>query len=406
MQSKKESVHLARELSLFQLTVAGTGVMLGAGIYALIGVAAGITGNSIWLAFLIASLISALTGLSYAELSSKFHNDAGEYDYVKAAFNKKIGTIIGILVAVSGLFGIATVALGFGNYFSNLLSMPILYYAAFLILACVIINYFGTKLAFRIDVIFTFIQVIGLVIIILLGLRHLGKINYFEMPNGVTGLLEASALVFFAYTGFESIVKFSEEAKNPAKNVPKAIIYSITITTILYVLVSVSAVSILDWQKLGSSTAPLADAAAVSFGSFAFLALAIIALFATFKTVLMVILTNSRMIYGLAERNVLPRIFLSVNQKHKTPIYAIIIIGITSVPLLLIKNLETMAYLANFSLFATFALINLSVIVLRYKSKGNSSFKMPINIGNFPLLAALGLLSCLVMLIFVVRGLF
>ena len=401
---KKEG-RLSRELSLFQLTVAGTGVMLGAGIYALIGVAAGITGNSIWLAFLIASLIAALTGLSYAELSSRFHKDAGEYDYITAAFNKKIGSIIGALVVFSGFFGIATVAMAFGSYFSNLLHFPIIYYAVFLILACVIVNYIGTRASFRIDTAFTFIQIAGLLIIILLGMKHLGKINYFEMPNGITGLLEASALIFFAYTGFESIVKFSEEAKNPARTVPRAIIYSIIISAVLYILVSVSAISILDWQKLSASTAPLAEVASVSFGNAAFMALAVIALFSTSKTVLMVIITTSRMIYGMAERNALPKIFLLINKKHKTPINAIIATGIVSIPFLLINNLETMAYLANFSLFTTFALINLSVIVLRYKSDKDNTFKMPVNIGKFPLLAALGLISCLVMLIFVVKGL-
>src|SRR3989344_876061 len=141
MQLKKEGAKLSRELSLFQVTIAGAGIILGAGIYALIGVAAGITGNSIWLAFLIAAIVSALTGLSYAELSSIFHKDAGEYDYVTAAFNKKIGFIIGILVILSGFFGAATVAIGFGGYLSNLLNMPIIYYAAFLILVCSAINY-------------------------------------------------------------------------------------------------------------------------------------------------------------------------------------------------------------------------------------------------------------------------
>ena len=107
----------------------------------------------------------------------------------------------------------------------------------------------------------------------------------------------------------------------------------------------------------------------------------------------------------MSERKALPKIFLFVNQKHRTPVNAIIATGIISIPFLLINNLETMAYLANFSLFATFALINLSVIVLRYRSNKDNAFKMPINIGKFPLLAALGLASCLVMLVFVVKGL-
>lgn len=404
MKSKEGSGKLSRELSLFQVTVAGAGIILGAGIYALIGVAAGITGNSIWLAFLIAAAISALTGLSYAELSSVFHKDAGEYDYVAAAFNKKIGFLIGILVVLSGFFGAATVAIGFGGYLSNLLNLPLLYYAAFLILVCSAINYFGIRTSARVITAFTFIEAAGLLIIILIGLKSFGGVDYLEMPNGYTGLFEAAALVFFAYTGFEAIVKLSEEAKNPAKTIPKAIVYSVGITTVLYVLVSISAISILDWQKLSSSTAPLADVAAVSFGGVAFLALAVIALFSTSNTVLMLVVTTSRMVYGMAERKAFPGFLARVNDRYKTPIYAILLTGIISILLLSIESLETIAYLTNFSLFATFALINLSVIVLRYKSKAKRAFKVPLNIGNFPVLAALGFFSCIVMMVFVFSG--
>src|SRR3989344_2773071 len=136
---------LKKELGLFQLTLAGVGVILGAGIYALIGVASGIAGNAIWISFLIGSVIALLTGLSYAELSSIFRKDAGEYDYVEYAFSKKLALIIGLVIVFAGIVTSSTVALGFANYFNALFHTPIIYIAILIILVTSLINYYGIK---------------------------------------------------------------------------------------------------------------------------------------------------------------------------------------------------------------------------------------------------------------------
>ena len=132
---------LKKELGLFQLVLAGIGVILGAGIYALLGVASGIAGNAIWLSFVIGAVIALLTGLSYAELSSIFKRDAGEYDYVEHAFNKKLAFWIGLMVIFAGIVTSATVALGFGNYFSALFQTPVVYIAILLTLLLSLLNY-------------------------------------------------------------------------------------------------------------------------------------------------------------------------------------------------------------------------------------------------------------------------
>ena len=136
---------LKKELNLFQVTLAGTGVILGAGIYALIGVASGIAGNAIWLAFLIGAVIALLTGLSYAELSSMFKKDAGEYDYVEYAFNRRIALFIGLMVVFAGIVTSATVSLGFANYFSALFKTPIIYVGILLTLLLSLLNYYSIK---------------------------------------------------------------------------------------------------------------------------------------------------------------------------------------------------------------------------------------------------------------------
>jgi APA family basic amino acid/polyamine antiporter len=407
MEEKKEKKEagLKKELSLFELVLAGVGVILGAGIYALIGVASGIAGNAIWLSFLIGAVIALITGLSYAELSSIFRKDAGEYDYVKHAFNKKLAFWIGIMVVFAGIVTSATVALGFGNYFSALFKTPVVYIAILLTILLSLLNYYGIKQSSWFNSISTFVEVLGLLIIIALGIKYFGNVNYFEMPQGFNGVLIATALIFFAFLGFDNIVKLAEETKDPKRMMPKGVILSIIISSIIYILVAISAVSILGWQSLGASKAPLADVASRVFGQGAFLVLAIIALFSTSNTVLVSLVTTSRMIYGMAEERSLPKPLAIVDPKTRTPWISIFLVMIITILFILIGDIKIVAGIANLSLFITFAFVNLSLIALRYKKPYlDRPFKVPLNFGNFNLLAFLGFLFNLFMIYYVIVG--
>src|SRR3989344_8322845 len=130
-----KEVKLSRDLGLFQVTIAGVGIIIGAGIYALIGVGAGLAGNATWLSFLISAIIAILTGLSYAELSSMFKSDAGEYDYLTAAFNKKLALIVGLSMITAGFVSASAVALGFGGYLKGLVNLPTIIGAILLVLS-------------------------------------------------------------------------------------------------------------------------------------------------------------------------------------------------------------------------------------------------------------------------------
>ena len=238
-----EGRKLKRELGLFQTTFCGIGIILGAGIYVLIGIAAGYAGNAVWISFLLASFLAVFTGLGYAELSSIFKTDAGEYEYAKTAFNEKIAKIVGLLVIFTGITTAATVALGFGSYVNALSSIPIIIAAVALLALMSYVNFKGIKDTSYLNVLFTFIEGGGLLIIIFLGIKYFGSVDYFEMREGLTGIFKATALAFFAFTGYETIVKLTEETKNPTKTIPRAVILSIIITSVLYVLVAVAAIS-------------------------------------------------------------------------------------------------------------------------------------------------------------------
>ncbi len=396
---------LKKELGLFQLVLAGIGVILGAGIYALLGVASGIAGNAIWLSFVIGAVIALLTGLSYAELSSIFKRDAGEYDYVEHAFNKKLAFWIGLMVIFAGIVTSATVALGFGNYFSALFQTPVVYIAILLTLLLSLLNYYSIKQSSWFNSLATIIESIGLIIIIFLGLKYIGNVNYLEMPQGFNGVLTATALIFFAFLGFDNIIKLAEETKDSKRIMPKAIMLSIIISSVIYVLVAISAVSILGWQNLSMAKAPLAEVAANVFGRGAFLLLVIIALFSTSNTVLVSLVTTSRMTYGMAEEKGLPKALAMVDQKTKTPWVSIFLIMIATILFVLIGDIKIVAGIANLSLFITFAFVNLSLIVLRYKKPYlDRKFTVPMNLGKFNLLAFLGGLFSLIMIYYVIIG--
>jgi len=389
---------LKKELGLLEATAYGVGIILGAGIYALIGKAAGMAGPALWMSFVIGAAIAALTGLSYAELGTLFPREAAEYVYaVKAFDSRRIAFLLGWLILATATIGCAVVSLGFGGYFEALTGISQIWAAGGLIVVMSFLNFWGIKESARMNVIFTGIELVGLLLIIAFGAMHFGSVDIMEMPNGVGGVMAAAILVFFAYIGFEDIVNVSEEMKNPIRTIPKALILSIVITTVIYILVSISAVSILDWQILGESTAPLADVADAALPGSSLL-LSLIALFATGNTVLIFLIVESRMVCGMARDGSLPRSLGDIHVQRGTPVKAIIVIAFVAL-LALFWPIETIAQVTDLFAFTTFMIINLSLIFLRYKMPDFiRKFKLPVNIGKFPVLAGLGVAANLYMI--------
>ncbi len=392
---KHRPITLKRELGLLETVLCGVGIILGAGIYVLIGQAAGMAGNAVWISFLLASFLAAFTGLSYAELSSLLPKAGAEYVYVRKSMGKPVAFMIGWLIFISGILGASTVSLGFAGYFKALFGSPVILSALALIAIVSIINFIGVKQSALFVDVSTLIEIAGLLIIIAIGLPYIGSINYFETPR-ISGIFEAAALIFFAFIGFEDVAKLSEETKNPRKTIPKAILLSIAITTIIYISVAVSAISIIDWRTLSASQAPLAEVAAK--GGVPGWLLSVIALFATGNTVLLLLMASSRLIYGMAEARTLPTILARIHPKTRTPWVAIFSLMVLSMLFVLKGDIKTVANLTNFAVFMTFLAINASVIILRYKMKKRRPFKVPLNIGKFPVIPALGILFCLFML--------
>ena len=217
-------------------------------------------------------------------------------------------------------------------------------------------------------------------------------VNYTESPYGFAGIAIAFVLIFFAFIGFEDMANVAEEVKNPKKTIPRAIILSVLISGILYILVSLAVVRVINWEELATSSAPMAMVAERGLGSEAHIILSSIALFAITNTVLITLVAGSRIFYGMAREKVFPSLLEKIHFKTKTPWVAVLVILITSVGFTFIGDIVIVANITVFAIVITFASVNLAVIVLRYTEPDiERKFKVPLSVGKFPILPLFGL---------------
>lgn len=393
---------LKKEVGFLSATAYGVGIIVGAGIYAIIGRATGYAGDAIWISFILASAIAALTGLSYAELSSMFPDSSAEYAYIKKSSGSNfLAFIIGWLVLLSGILSGSAVALGFGGYFEQFIALPSIITGIILIVLLSLLNLLGIKETLWANILMTATEVTGLIIVIVLGLRFFGSVNYFEAPSGFQGVLTAAALVFFAFIGFESLPKISEETKNPTKTIPKALLASLAISTVLFVLVAISVVSVVPYTQLAASPAPLTDVVLAASGPEVAFVLSVIALFATANTVLITLTASSRIAYGMSVDSSLPKIFSRILSSRGTPWVSTLIIMAISIAFTLLGDIALVASITNAMIFIVFISINLALIYLckTKKCQKKDVFRTPFRIKNIPITAVLGAFSSAFMLV-------
>lgn len=398
---------LKRTLGLTEAIFFGTGSILGAGIYAIVGKVAGFSGNMIWLSFAIASFTAFMSAFSYAELSSMFPQAGAEYVYVKNAFNRKMALAVGLIISINGIISGATVSIGFAGYFSQLLDVPLFLAALGVISFVWLVNMSGIRESSVVNIVFTLIEFAGLVLVIYVAFPYLGKVDYLELPpGGFNHVLLGAALSYFAYIGFEEIVKLSEETKSPEKNIPRALFSASTIVMFVYLVVAVCAVSAIPWQELGKSPHPLSDVVDSDLGKAGVTIISVIALFSTTNTILSNMIGSSRVLLHTGKEHQKLKWLAFVSSKRKTPFFALILVAVLMVAFAAIGKLETVALIANFFIFITFLFVNISVILLRLKQPGTKRpFRIGFNIRNIPVFSVLGVLLTLLLLGYSIYGL-
>ncbi len=385
---------LQKNVSLLSLTFFGVGIIIGAGIYSVLGAAAAHAGNSLWISFILAAVVAVLTALSYCELATLFPFAGAEFVYLKELYpNSSIPSfLIAIFIIFAGSATSATVALGFASYLQEFFNISLTIAAFFLLSVITLINALGISNSSRVNIGFTTIEVLGLLIVIYFGLTHTSA----HVPLGLSlgkGTLSAASLIFFVYLGFEDMANLAEETVDAHQNIPKSILLSLIITTILYIAVSIAVLQLAPLKKLAISQTPMALAMRPQ-GVFWENILSVIALFSTANTTLITMLAMSRMIYGVSAASELPEFFSRTTKTKKIPHNAIWLTWIMACLFLFIKKIELLANISSFCALVAFFVVNASLILFRYKlPQKERAFRSPVNIGNFPVLAFLGLLS-------------
>jgi basic amino acid/polyamine antiporter, APA family len=404
-----------KTVSFWQIIIYSIGVIVGTGIYTLIGIGAGIAGNLLWLSFIIAGIIASLTALSYAKLSSLFVKESAESFYAQRAFgSKKISFLVGYLSLIVWVFSGATVAWGLAAYAKAITPIAPLFIAIGSIIIISIINFLGVQKSVMVNNLLTIITILGLFVLIIFGIPFIGQVNFLDGIDG-TNLIEnsfslsnsifsAAALIFFAFLGFEGIVNISEETKNPKKSIPKAILLSLFFVTILYVLISMIAVSVIPPTELYNATlststseGPLALVAESILFPGAGLILTLIAFCAIGSTLIVILNVSSRIVYGLSKQNLAPKMFEYLNPKTNTPTVAILLITILTCLFALIGNIELLSSLCTMGIFLLFGIINISVIFIQRELTPFEYNKPLINKEN--ILPLLGAAFCFFMLL-------
>ena len=372
--------------------MAGVGIILGAGVYALVGAVAGEAGNGIWLSFVIAALVASVIGLCYAELASMFPHSAADHEYTRQALGPRPAFVIGWLMVIGNVIAAATVALGFGGYLHTFVDVSPTVTAIVALGVAMCIAFLGVEETVRVMIVGTLVEVAGLVLVIAIGLPHLPDADLTNFDQGAAGVMGGAALVMFAYIGFNEIATLAEEAENPTRTIPLAMLISIGVTTVLYIAVAVAAVSVLGASLLADSEAPLADVAKEVLGDRASSVVAIIALFSTANTMLLLLVAASRMIYGMARTDALPRFLAWVYPRRQTPVRALALSMLLASAFAMTGELAFVAGATNFVVYVAFASACISLVVLRYKRPGQARpFQAPLTLGRMPLLPLVGL---------------
>jgi APA family basic amino acid/polyamine antiporter len=354
---------LRRTLGLWQVSFTGVGIILGAGVYALIGPAAALAGRALWLSFVLAGLAASLTAYSYARLGAIRPKASPEFQYTALAFGPNVGFVAGWLMLVGDIAAAASVALGFGGYLSYLSGIPIGVGAAALVFAAGVAMYAGIGQSIAIAVALTFIEAAGLVMVIVVGLPSWAQMDLSVRADAIGGVFGAASLIFFAYLGFDELGNLAEEMRAPERDLPRALFIALATTTLIYIAVALSALAVVPAGVLGASSAPLALVVGQVLGPGADTVLTLMALAATANTVLLLLLAAARSIYGMADAGVLPRNLARLT-RTQVPREAMIVVLVLALALILAGDLSKAARLTDAMVLISFICVNLGLATL------------------------------------------
>lgn len=379
---------LLRSLTLKDAVGVGLGAIIGAGIFVVTGIAAGVSGPAFLIGLLVAGIIAAFNALSSAQLAAIYPRSGGTYEYGYILLNPIFGFSAGWMFLISKLAAAGVVAIGFGSYFYQL--VPIASPLNFSILAIIILtaaNYFGIKKAGNLNLIIVAITLLSLIYLVISGIPEIKSENFEPFaPFGISGIAEASALLFFAFTGYARIATLAEEVVEPRKTIPQAIIITIITAILLYIAVSVVAIGVVGTEVLASSISPLQMVAKALTAPAINTILTIGASTAMLGVLLSQILGISRMMLAMARRHDLPPFLQSIHPKYRVPNLGILITGIFILLFVIFGTFDFIVRSATFTILLYYSITNIAALK-QPKSERIYSWIIPV----------FGLIGCLAM---------
>ncbi|MEH7730227.1 amino acid permease [Bacillus safensis] len=404
---------LKKELGSFDLTMLGIGAIIGTGIFVLTGTGAVTAGPGLVLSFVIAGLACLFAALSYAEFASTVPVSGSVYTFTYASMGEFLAFIIGWDLILEYMLAASAVSAGWSGYFVSFFNgigihIPVELTAApgglkghvtyfnlpaFIILMVItFLLYFGIKESKRVNNIMVIMKIAVILLFILVAVKYVKPENWTPfVPFGTSGVLSAAALVFFAFIGFDAVASAAEETKNPSRNLPRGIITSLLICTLLYVVVSAIMTGIVPFMNFEGVSHPVSLVLQVAGQNWVAGIVDVGAILGMTTVMLVMLYGQTRVMFAMSRDGLVPKVLSKVHPKHKTPYINTLFFGTLSALMGGFIPLDELASLVNIGTLSAFILISVAVIVMR-KTQPDlpRAFRCP----AVPLIPILAILSC------------
>ncbi|GHF01766.1 amino acid permease [Amycolatopsis deserti] len=365
------------------------GDIIGTGVYALTGQVAGRVGGALWLPFLLAFVVAFMTAFSYLELVGKYPRAAGAALYTNRAFRTPFLTfMVAFAVMCSGITSASSAAIAFANtYLKEFVDLPGWLIAPLFIVGLAAINFRGVSESVKTNVVLTCIELSGLLIIVGVGVWAVlngagdpGRLVEFDTADqtALVAITSATSLAFFAMVGFEDSVNMAEECRDPVRIFPKAMLWGMVVAATIYVLVSLTSSLLVPPDELAAAKSnallKVLDVGAPGFPREVFSA---IGLFAVINSALINMLMASRLLYGMSNERIIPKVLGTVHPLRRTPWVSIVFTSVIAIILVSTVDISVLGGTTALLLLVVFAIVNVAVLVLRREKVDHPHFRAP-----------------------------
>ncbi|MEW2506957.1 MULTISPECIES: amino acid permease [unclassified Amycolatopsis] len=406
---------LKRSLGLGQLTMLSIGATLGSGIFVVLGEAVPVAGPAVVLSFVLAGVTALFSALSYAELAGMIPLSGSSYSYAYATLGELVAWVCGWCLILEYGVSVASVAVGWGQYVNELLqlafgfalpesisgppgdgglvNMP----AIVVVLLAMVLLLSGAKESARANAIMVGVKIATLVLFCAIAFTAVQAKNFTPfLPMGLAGMSAGGAKLFFSYIGFDAASTAGEEARNPQRDLPRAILLSLGIVTVLYCLVAVAAVGALPWQQFDDQQAALSHVlTSVLDSPFWAGILAVGAIVAISSVVLTVLYGQTRILFAMSRDGLVPQALSTVHPRTGVPRTNTLVVSAFVAVLAAFVPLGKLADATSIGTLFAFGLVNIAVLVLRRRRPDDArTFRVPFS----PVTPILGVLCCAYMM--------